>query len=65
MKYVVVFLFFICLILWFERFYWRRRAELLELRVLGKDRTKELKNWFDAWLDRRIEARLRKQRGRI
>lgn len=64
MKYLVVFLFLVCLILWMERFYWRRRAQLLEMRLLKKDRSKEIKNLFDSWLDGRIGVHLRKQKNR-
>ena len=64
MRYLIVFLFLVCLILWMERFYWRRRAQLLEMRILREDRSKVIKNLFDAWLDGRIEAHLQKRRNR-
>ncbi len=64
MKYLVIFLALVCMVLWMERFYWRRRAQLLELRILHKDRSKAIKNLFDAWLDGRIEAHLQKQKNR-
>jgi len=62
MRYILLFLVVLCLILWFERFYWKRRASLLELRLLGVERSQHVASLFDAWLDGRIEAQLRKKR---
>jgi hypothetical protein len=64
MKYLLVFLVLVCIVLWLERSYWRRRSRLLELRLLKKDMSQEVKSLFDAWLDGRIEARLRKEARR-
>lgn len=60
MRYIILFLLLICIILWLERFYWKRSAQLLEERLVGRDRSTTVHSLFDAWLDGRIEARLRK-----
>jgi hypothetical protein len=65
MRYILLFLILICLILWFERFYWKRRADLLESRLLGVDRSQQVASLFDAWLDGRIEAQLRKKQREL
>ena len=62
MRYIILFLVVICIILWIERYYWRRTAHLLESRLAGADRSKLVKSLLDAWIDGRIEARLRKNR---
>jgi hypothetical protein len=59
MKFVILFLLAVCLFLWLEGYYWKRTASLLEARVLG--RSAGLRTFFDAWLDGRIESRLRKK----
>lgn len=64
MRYVVLFLFVIAAILWMERFYWKRRAELLERRLLGRHHSEKITSLLDAWIDGRIEARLQKERMR-
>ncbi|HLV00923.1 MAG TPA: hypothetical protein VKZ59_06635 [Acidobacteriota bacterium] len=64
MKYLVLFLVLIGAILWVERQYWKRRASLLESRLLGQERAEAVTNWIDAWIDGRIEARLQKERNR-
>jgi hypothetical protein len=64
MRYLLVFLFFVCIVLWVERYYWKRRAHLIEQRLLGVDRAEAVKGLFDAWLDGRIEAQIRKKRNR-
>jgi len=51
----------ICVILWLERYYWRRTADLLEARLRGEDRADSVHSLVDAWIDGRIEARLRKR----
>jgi hypothetical protein len=61
-RYILLFLLLICIILWLERFYWKRTAELLEARLAGRDRSSLVRSLFDAWLDGHIEARLRKHR---
>ena len=63
MRYLVLFLLLIGIVLWIERYYWKRRAQLLELRLLGQDRSETVKSLFDAWLDGRIESNLHKKRG--
>ncbi|MFZ0427246.1 MAG: hypothetical protein WAO20_03945 [Acidobacteriota bacterium] len=60
-RYILLFLLLICVLLWLERLYWKRTAQLLEARLSGRDRSELVRNLLDAWLDGRIEARLRKQ----
>ena len=64
MRYLVLLLLVIGIVLWIERYYWKRRAHLLELRLLGKERSETVKSLFDAWLDGRIESRLHKMGNR-
>jgi hypothetical protein len=64
MKFLLLFLMAVAILLWCERFYWKRRAGLLEDRLLGKDRSESVKSFLDAWLDGRIESRLRKEQRR-
>ena len=63
MRYLLLILLAVAILLWIERFYWKRTAQLLELRVLGEDRSRAVTSLFDAWLDGRIEARLRRKRA--
>jgi hypothetical protein len=63
MRFLLLFLLVISVVLWIERYYWKRRAHLLELRLLGKDRSETVKSLFDAWLDGRIESGLHKKRN--
>jgi hypothetical protein len=62
MRYIILFLVVICIVLWMERYYWRRVAQLMEGRLRGTDRSDLVKSLLDAWIDGRIEARLRKRR---
>jgi hypothetical protein len=62
MRYIVLFLVVICIVLWIERYYWRRTAQLMEGRLVGADRSNLVKSLLDAWIDGRIESRLRKYR---
>lgn len=62
MRYIILFLVVICIVLWLERYYWRRVAQLMEARLRGTDRSDLVKSLLDAWIDGRIEARLRKRR---
>jgi hypothetical protein len=62
MKFVILFLLAVCFFLWLEGYYWKRTASLLESRLLG--RPGSLRTFFDAWLDGRIESRLRKKSAR-
>jgi hypothetical protein len=64
MRYLVLFLLVIGIVLWIERYYWKRRAHLMELRLLGKHRSETVKSLFDAWLDGRIESTLYKKRNK-
>jgi hypothetical protein len=61
MKYLLLFFVIISIVLWVERYYWKRRAFLLELRLLGRDRSETVASLFDAWLDGRIDSSLHKQ----
>ncbi len=61
MRYIILFLVVICIVLWLERYYWRRVAQLMEARLLGTHRSELVKSLLDAWIDGRIEARLRKR----
>ena len=65
MRYILLFLLVVCLILWFERFYWKRRASLIESRLLGVDRSQQVHSLLDAWIDGRIEAQLRKKKRKM
>ncbi|UCF38772.1 MAG: hypothetical protein JSU96_08035 [Acidobacteriota bacterium] len=64
MRYILLFVIVIAIILWWERFYWKRRAEILELKIMGKDPHAAGKSLLNAWIDGRIEARLAKERMR-
>jgi hypothetical protein len=64
MKYLLLIFVIISIVLWVERYYWKRRAHLLELRLLGRDRSETVTSLFDAWLDGRIDSALHKQAGK-
>jgi hypothetical protein len=64
MRILVLILLVIGIVLWIERYYWKRRARLLELRLLGAERSETVNSLFDAWLDGRIESSLRKKARR-
>ena len=64
MRYVLLFVVVIAVVLWWERFYWKRRAQILESKLIGRDPHGEVKSLFNAWLDGRIEAKLQKERMR-
>ena len=63
MRILLLFVLVIAVVLWLERIYWKKRARLLESRLLGKHRSESNSSLVDAWIDGRIESRLRKQRG--
>ncbi len=64
MRFVLLFLLVICVVLWVERFYWKRQAQLMIGRLAGVDRTRLITTLFDAWLDGRIDSAVRKQQRR-
>ncbi|HON01447.1 MAG TPA: hypothetical protein PLM33_14465 [Acidobacteriota bacterium] len=61
MRFILIFLLLVCIILWLERVYWRRTAELMEKRLLGRNPTDSVQTFWDAWIDSRIERRLRRR----
>lgn len=64
MKYVLVFFILVSALLWLERMYYKRKAELLESRLYGRGPEHSVTGLFDAWLDGRIEARLQKEKNK-
>ncbi|GAB4112332.1 MAG: hypothetical protein Kow001_14080 [Acidobacteriota bacterium] len=64
MRFVLLFLLVICVVLWVERFYWKRQAQLMIGRLAGIDRNRLITTLFDAWLDGRIDSAVRKQQRR-
>jgi hypothetical protein len=64
MRFVLLFLLVICVVLWVERFYWKRQAQLMIGRLAGLDRDRLITTLFDAWLDGRIDSAVRKQQRR-
>ncbi|GAB4246531.1 MAG: hypothetical protein Kow00109_22620 [Acidobacteriota bacterium] len=61
MRYILVFLLLVCIILWLERVYYRKKARLLEVRLQGGNPAKQIRSFWDAWIDSRIERRLRRR----
>lgn len=64
MRFVLLFLLVICVVLWVERFYWKRQAQLMVGRLAGIDRHRLIATLFDAWLDGRIDAAVRRRQRR-
>lgn len=62
MRYILVFLLLVCIILWLERVYWRKTARLMEARLKGDNPAQQIRSFWDAWIDSRIERRLRRRR---
>ena len=60
MKYILLFVILITIILWGERLYWKRRAELGEFRLACWNRADYVKSFVDAWIDTKQENRVRK-----
>jgi len=62
MKYILLFVVLITMILWGERLYWKRRAELSEFQLARWNKADYVKSFIDAWIDTRLENRVRKLR---
>lgn len=60
MKYILLFVVVITIILWGERLYWKRRAELGEFRSARWNRADYVKSFIDAWIDTRLDNRIQK-----
>lgn len=60
MKYILLFVVLVSMILWGERLYWKRRAELGEFKLARWNRADYVKSFIDAWIDTRLENRVRK-----
>ena len=60
MKYLLLFIVLITIILWGERLYWKRRAELGEHRMARWNKADYVKSFIDAWIDSRLENRVQK-----
>ena len=60
MKYILLFVILIAIILWGERLYWKRRAELGEFRLARWNKADYVKSFIDAWIDTKQENRVRK-----
>ena len=60
MKYILLFVILLATILWGERLYWKRRAELGEFRLARWNKADYVKSFIDAWIDSRQETRVQK-----